>query len=179
MIPEAPFLFSIAGLSASLAGLAGLVAGLRRGADVRPMDLFRLRQIVEFAFANMLLALALVPLAVALERTDNAVRIMGAIGLSYAIATAIILAERLRHWQILWTRGWRIAATILNLGLLVAGLASILTGAIPAYEFMLIIFLARPMVAFVLVLGSLQGVGGAAPGTAPSETVDPTASPQP
>jgi hypothetical protein len=44
VIPEAPFLFSIAMLSASLAGLAGLVAGLRRRSDVRPIDPFRLRE---------------------------------------------------------------------------------------------------------------------------------------
>ena len=55
MIPEAPFLFSIAGLSPSLAGLPGLVAVLRRGADLRPMDAFWLREIVEFAFANIVL----------------------------------------------------------------------------------------------------------------------------
>ena len=55
MIPEAPFLFSIAGLSPSLAGLPGLVAVLRRGADLRPMDAFWLREIVEFAFANIAL----------------------------------------------------------------------------------------------------------------------------
>lgn len=53
MIPEAPFFFSIAALSGSLAGLAGLVAGLRRGSDMPGHDLFRLREIVEFSFANV------------------------------------------------------------------------------------------------------------------------------
>ena len=55
VIPEAPFLFSIAGMSASLAGLPGLVAALRRGDDLLPMDAFWLREIVEFAFANIVL----------------------------------------------------------------------------------------------------------------------------
>ena len=76
MIPEAPFLFSIAAVSASLAGLAGLVAGLRRGADFRPMDLFRLREIVEFAFANVLLALSTIPAALILGDTSSALRVV-------------------------------------------------------------------------------------------------------
>ena len=61
MIPEAPFFFSIAALSGSLAGLAGLVAGLRRGSDMPGHDLFRLREIVEFSFANVLLAISTIP----------------------------------------------------------------------------------------------------------------------
>lgn len=49
VITELPFLLSIAALSLSLAGLAGLVAGLRRSDGPRPIDRFRLREIVEFA----------------------------------------------------------------------------------------------------------------------------------
>ena len=81
MIPDLPFLLSIAALSGSLAGLAGLVGGLRRGEGLRPIDRFRLREIVEFAFANTLLALSMVPLANLLSSVDAAVRVVAAAAL--------------------------------------------------------------------------------------------------
>ncbi|HEX5589753.1 MAG TPA: hypothetical protein VFX65_05645 [Candidatus Limnocylindrales bacterium] len=156
MIPEAPFLFSIAALSASLAGLAGLVAGLRRGADVRRIDLFRLRQIVEFSFANVILALATVPVSVQLDDPATVVRVMAGIGLAYALVTATVLVLRMRHWNIAWTVGWQVGVAVLNLAIIAAGVAAIATGSFAAYELLLMALLGRPMLAFLLVLASLE-----------------------
>ena len=156
MIPEAPFLFSIAALSASLAGLAGLVAGLRRGADVRPIDLFRLREIVEFAFANVLLAIGVVPLTLALADGALAVRVAAAIGISYGVVTVIVLARRSRLSNLAWTRGWTAAAIVINLAAAVAGVYVLASGSISAYLAFLVALLARPMVAFLLVLASFE-----------------------
>lgn len=154
MIPEAPFLFSIAGLSASLAGLAGLVAGLRRGTDVRPIDAFRLRQIVEFSFANILLAISVIPLTALMPTPGAAVRLVAAAGLLYVLATVIVLIQRTRREQIAMTRGWTIGATVLDASSMLAALIALSGGSVPVLQIALVLLLARPMFAFLLVLAS-------------------------
>jgi hypothetical protein len=62
VIPESPFVFSIAALSVTLAGFAGLIAAFRRGSEWGTMDLFRVRELIEFGFVNAFLALLTVPL---------------------------------------------------------------------------------------------------------------------
>jgi hypothetical protein len=155
MIPEAPFLFSIAGLSASLAGLAGLVAGLRRGADVRPIDLFRLRQIVEFSFANVLLALSVIPLS-ELNGLDGAIRVVAVLGIVYVVVSSLILQRRMHHAGIAWTTTWQLAASGLNLVAIGLAVAAIATLTFASVAFMLMALLGRPMLAFLLVLGSFE-----------------------
>lgn len=157
MIPEAPFLFSIAGLSASLAGLAGLVVGLRRGSDLGALDVFRLRQIVEFSFANVILALGTVPLALALDSIGRAIQIGAIAALAYVASTALFLERRMRREGIHWTPGWRIGVLVLTTVLLALSIAAIATGAIAMYEGLLVALLARPMLAFLLVIASFGG----------------------
>jgi Ca2+/Na+ antiporter len=155
VITELPFLLSIAALSLSLAGLAGLVAGLRRGDGLRPIDRFRLREIVEFAFANALLALSIVPLASLTGSVETAVRI-GAIAAGiYLVAIAGVLYRRLRHADIEMTTWVRIAA-ILDLMIVIPAVAAIATGSLAVLQVMFILFLARPMVAFLFVLASFD-----------------------
>ena len=154
MIAEAPFLFSIAGISASLAGLAGLVAGLRRADGVRSMDLFRLREIVEFSFANVLLALSIVPLALLLQGTETAVRIGSALAIFYLVVTVVVLIDRQRRLNIPAERVWYVGAGLLNVAAVFAGAATIVGGTIGAFELLLVILVARPMLAFLLVLSS-------------------------
>jgi hypothetical protein len=155
MISEAPFLFAIAGLSASLAGLAGLVAALRRGSDLRPMDAFRLREIVEFSFANILFAVGMVPLSVILGVTD-AVNIAALLVFAYTVGSSLILVGRSRRDSISFTRGWGSLAATLNLVILAAIAADLWTSSIIAYEVTLVALLTRPMLAFLLVLGSFE-----------------------
>jgi hypothetical protein len=155
VIPEAPFLFSIAALSASLAGLAGLVVGLRRGSDLRAIDMFRLREIVEFAFANIILSIAIVPLTVVTGSIETVVRFAALAALVYAVATSAFLAATTRRLGIAWTWGWGSGAIAINVGILVASLATMATGSIGMYEALLVVLLIRPMFAFVLVIASL------------------------
>jgi hypothetical protein len=156
MIPEAPFLFSIVGLSASLAGLAGLVAALRRADGVRGRDLFRLREIVEFSFANVLLAVQVVPLALLLGSTSSAVRVAAVLAVGYLIVGTAILLRRQRRLAIAPTLAWYVAAGAINIVVLAVGLAAIAYGSIAAYEALLVGLLARPMLAFLLVLSSFD-----------------------
>ena len=156
MITESGFLLSIAALSLSLAGLAGLVAGLRRSDGLRPIDRFRLREIVEFAFANALLALAVIPLSSLVESTETAVRIVAIAGAAYLVAVSVVLYRRLRRADIALTM-WVGIAGFLDLLIVIATLAAIVTGSLAVFQVMLILFLARPMVAFLFVLASLEG----------------------
>jgi hypothetical protein len=156
VIPEAPFLLSIAGISASLAGLAGLVAGLRRGSDVRRIDLFRLREIVEFAFANVLLALSTIPMVLIIGNTSDALRIEALIALVYAIVHVALLIRRSRRYALSMSRAWAVAAGTTDLATLVAVVATVVTGTIGAYEALLLVLLVRPMFAFLLVLASFE-----------------------
>lgn len=155
MVPELPFLLSIAALSASLAGLAGLVAGLRRTDGLRPIDAFRLREIVEFAFANALLALSVVPLTALTGQVETAVRLVAAAAGAYLLANVAILLRRLRQTDIAMTTWVRVAG-VLDLAIIAATAWAIVTGQLAALQVLLILLLARPMVAFLFVLGSFE-----------------------
>ena len=98
MIAEAPFVFSVGALNLSLAGLAGLVATLRRGnaGELEAIDRYRLREIVEFSFANALFALALVPLSATLGHVELAIRILGVLAVAYHAGTILVLVRRQR-----------------------------------------------------------------------------------
>lgn len=155
MPPEAPLLFSIAGLSASLAGLAGLVAGLRRGPTLAPMELYRLREIVEFSFANVLLALSTVVLPNAVG-ARVAIAIVAATGVLYLVFDAAILFRRLARAAIPVTRPWVVAASVIDAMAIVIGLGAIGSGEMNVLEALFILLLARPMVAFLFVLSSFE-----------------------
>ena len=156
VMPPDGFLFSIAGLSASLAGLAGLVAGLRPGSDLRPIDAFRLRQIVEFSFGNIAVALVSIPLGEALP-TDLALRAIGAITFVYVFATFVLLARRSQSTNVRWSAGWRLIAVSITLTALVLAVLLVAAPSAPLEELLLIALLGRPMLAFLLVLGALDG----------------------
>jgi hypothetical protein len=165
VIPEAPFLFSIAGLSASLAGLAGLVVGLRRGSDMSTLDAYRLRQIVEFSFANIIFAIGIIPLAVNLGDPDVAVRIGAAAALLYSVANGILLIRRSRLARIHWTPGWTTGVLLIDGVLVLLAIAAAAVGRIALYEALLVMLLIRPMFAFLLVMAGLgsrpePGTGG-------------------
>jgi hypothetical protein len=158
MIPEGPFLFSIGGLSLSLAGLAGLVATLRRDSsgDFSVLDRFRLREIVEFSFANTVIALSLVPTSSSLGSTEAAVRVLAAAAIAYLLVTIAILVRRQMARGIPIERGWAVFIGAVNVAIAVSAVAAFVTGAVSAFEWLLVLLLARPMIAFVVVLASFE-----------------------
>jgi hypothetical protein len=151
MPAESAFFFVIATLSASLAGLAGLVAALRRGTGLARLDLFRLREIVEFAFATILVSLATIPVS-ALVGIEGAVRIGAALALVVLVAHALLLARRAARSELERYRAWLGVAIGINAIVMILAVVTIFSASIAAYQLMLILLLARPMAAFLLVL---------------------------
>ena len=158
MIPEAGFLLSIAGLNASFAGLGGLLIGLRRGPDLRPLEALRLRQVVEFAFANLLLAISVQPLVALLGGADAAIRLSAGLSFACILLAMPLLQRRVARIGIAWGRRWAVSAVGLSaVGALLAA-ATFIAPSAGLFELLLVVMLARPMVVFVLVLGSLEEV---------------------
>ena len=156
MIPEGPFLFSVAALSVTLAGFAGLVSAFRRGAGWTALDVFRLREIAEFGLGNALLALLLVPLSTTLGDVGLALRICGATGVLVVLGGMRVLLRRQRRLGVPSERGWYILAGALDAGAVGAGIATAVAGTVGLFEWQLLFLLGRPMLAFVLVLSSLR-----------------------
>ena len=155
MIPDAGFLFSIAALNASFAGLGGLLIGLRGGADARPLDTLRLRQVVEFAFANLLLAISVQPFVLLLG-PDAGFRVCGVLALSFVLGALPILHRRVARVGIAWGRWWAASAIGLTTVGAVLAAATVAAPTAATYELLMIVMLARPMVTFLLVLGAID-----------------------
>ncbi len=176
MIPDLPFLFAIAGLSGSLAGLAGLVGGLRREDEMRPIDRFRLREIVGFAFANTLIALSVLPIANLLDSLEGAVRVAAFIAVAYVVVISAVLFRRLRAASIALT-AWVWVAGLLDVAVFVTGACAVIAGAMAVLEVLLVLMLARPMTAFLFVLDSFDRTADAT--AASPEAIEPTSSTAP
>lgn len=161
MTANSPFLLSVAALSASLAGLAGLVAALRRGEGLSANDRFRLHEIVEFCFANIILAIGIIPLTTISGSTETALRIGGGVALVYTLVNIVVLTRRARTMSIQLNWGWVTIVLVLNIAAIAASTAAMLTGALGAYQALLLVLLIRPMAAFLFVLSSFEAGGEA------------------
>lgn len=161
MIADATFLFAISGLNASFAGLGGLFIGLRRGADLRPLDSLRLRQVVEFAFANLLVAISAQPLSAILGGPEAGLRVSSVLALAYNVVSLPILRRRVARVGITWGRWWAISAIGLTFGGTLLSAAVVLWPSAGLFEFLVVVMLARPMATFLLVLGTLEAPGSA------------------
>ena len=156
MIPEAPFFFSIAALSVTLAGFAGLVAAFRRGAEWRAMDVFRLREIAEFGLGNALIALLAVPLGATLGDFAAAFRVCAIVAGVFVVGGGVVVIRRGARLNVRGDRTWYAFAGIVDVGAIAAAIATAAAPSVALYEWMLVFLLARPMLVFVLVLGSLR-----------------------
>jgi hypothetical protein len=155
-MPEAPYLFSVAALSVTLAGFGGLVAAFRRGGEWTAMTVFRLREIAEFGLGNALITLLLIPLATTLGDLATAVRICGAVGVLFVVAQSLVLIRRQGSLALPPGLSWYVVAGALDVGAIGAGFATAVAGTIGLFEWELLCLLARPMLAFALVIASLR-----------------------
>jgi hypothetical protein len=179
MPAEAPFFFVVATLSASIAGLAGLVAALRRGSVLAPLELFRLRQIVEFAFATVLFSLATIPL-IALLGLEPAIRVNGALLTTFFYVHGLLLVRRARIDHIRRSRGWVAVVIGLVMALIALGIVTVVSGSVAVYQLLLMVALARPMAAFLLVLATFETAGRPASDPQPGDLqADPVPDPAP
>ena len=153
MIAEGAFLFSIAAVSMSLASLAGLVIAFRRAGMWAAYDVYRLRQIVEWGFANVILALLAFPLAGALGSETDALRAIGAVTLAYVVANVLVLERRRGATPSLVRLTPLIAA--IDIALVMLATATAILATMSVWEIALLLLVARPMVAFLYVLATL------------------------
>jgi len=156
VIPEAPYLFSVAALSVTLAGFAGLVAAFRRGSELMPIDIYRLRQIAEFGLGNALIALSTIPLSTTTGDLTLAVRICGAIGVLFIFGGVALLLRRQRGFGVRGQAGLNAVIVVIDFAAVAAGVATVVVGSVGLFEWELLFLLARPMLAFTFVLASLR-----------------------
>lgn len=119
------------------------------------MDSFRLRQIPEMGLAATLIALSTGPLADLTGSPMAAIQVASGLALAFTVGHVIVLVVRIREQRIEQPTVGLSIASVLDIALLVVGAVSLGTGAPVAYEWLLIFLLARPMLAFALVLGDV------------------------
>ena len=154
MTTDVGFLYAMAGVSMSVASIAGLVVAFRRTGAWAALDLYRLRQIVEWGFANALLALAAFPLASWLGAESAALRTLGVVALAYLTVNVIVLLRRRATLREL-VRVTPLIVTIDVAAIVVATVTAVLA-TMSAWELTLLALVARPMTAFLLVLATLR-----------------------
>ena len=135
-----------------MAGFSGLVATFRRGGPWKPIDSFRLREIPEMGLATTVLALAAIPLADSTASAQLAIRYASALAVAFTLFHIVVLLVRSRGMRIKLSSANFWSGAIIDLGVVAVGVVSIIAGSAAAYEWFLILLLARPMIAFVLVL---------------------------
>jgi len=154
-IPQTGFLFSIAGLSLSLAGFSGLVAAFRRGAPLQPRDAFRLREIPEMALATMFLAVLIIPLADATGNPKASIQIVCGLAILFTLAHALGLVVRAGKVQIETSIVLQNVILLIDVLILFTGSVGLALGTTSALEWLLLFLLARPALAFVFVLSEV------------------------
>jgi hypothetical protein len=111
---------------------------------------------VEFAFANVVLAVGIVPVASILGSIETTVRVSATIAVVYAIASGLYLIRRARLESLPWTFGWITGVLVINISMIASGVLAAATGSIGWYEATLVLLLVRPMFAFLLVIESIH-----------------------
>jgi hypothetical protein len=139
----------------TLAGFAGLVAAFRRGGQWKALDAYRQRQIPEMALATALIALLTMPLENTVAESASVVRIVAALGLAFTFGHMVALIARSRAFGIKLATVNVVAAGVIDVTVLGLAVLTLVSGDPVAFEWLLVSMLARPMVAFVVVLGDV------------------------
>ena len=145
-------MFSIAGLGLSLAGFSGVVLAFRRGSTLEAVDTFRLRQLPEMALAPAFLALGTIPLADTITNARAALQVASGLGLAFTVGHIFGLITRAREQNVVQPVAFMAAAGLVDLLLLVTAAIGLSVVSVAAYEWVLLLMLARPALAFVFAL---------------------------
>jgi hypothetical protein len=150
-----PFFLTMAGISLSLAGFAGLLASFRDPSEPWTMvDLWRLRRIVNRSFASLLVALIPIPLFGIIADEGAAFRIASAVFAAIVFIDLVILTP---EWRRLWPGdrslyvAWVVSGSI---GLLLFVNVAVASAGI--YELGLVLVLLWPASIFMRVLRSVR-----------------------
>ena len=104
------------------------------------------------ALSTGFIALVTPALADSLGNASTAIRIASGAGLLFTVVHVVVLIARALAMNAqLNATNWAVAATI-DIGVIVAGVASIVTANGGAYEWLLALMIARPGLAFLLAL---------------------------
>ncbi len=168
-----PLFLTIAGLSLSVAGFAGLLTAFRREGSWTATDLWRLRGIVRLSFIAMFLALT--PAALFLiEPTDAFALGAGSVPVAsvYALEALGLLRERARSGTARWLVGYLAMDVVLG----VAMLANVVLASAGLLAIVLLIRLSHPVGLFTETIRSFEpGKTVAAPPAAETQTLLTTA----
>ena len=155
-MPASSFIFSIAGLSVTLVGFSGLIAALGRDVQRTPLVAYRQRQIPEMALASALIALIAMPLSETTGSATMTIRIAGGLAFVFTAFHVWLLVARTRSQPLRLGRVTWIAATVVDLSVFAGALAALALGNAASLEWLLVLLVARPAVAFVLALGDVM-----------------------
>jgi len=101
-----------------------------------------------------LVALATIPLSNTLRATA-AIQVASGAALFLTIWRILTLNARLERQRLRQTTAGLAAAAVVDLAILLIGAVSLAGGSSQAFEWLLVLLLARPMLAFVLVLSDV------------------------
>lgn len=151
-MPQTTFLLSIAGLSVTLVGFSGLIAALRRDGQRTALMAYRQRQIPEMALASALIALITLPLSDSTGSPSLTIRIGAGLAFLFTAFHVGLLISRVRAQPFQLNRVTWVAASLIDLSVFGAAIAALVLGNAASYEWLLVLLVARPAVAFVLAL---------------------------
>jgi hypothetical protein len=119
------------------------------------MDAYRLRQIPEMGLAAALVALATIPPPDTLRGTAP-IQVASGAALFFTIGHILKLNMRLQRLRLRQPTASLAAAAVVDLAVLIVGAVSLAGGSFLAFEWLLVLLLARAILAFVLVLSDVE-----------------------
>ncbi len=99
--------------------------------------------------------LATIPLAHTVGSGSAAIQWARGAALLFTLGQVLVLITRARRMKIQLPRDGVIGAAVIDLAALTAGTVALALVWLPAYEWLLLLLLARPMLAFVLVMSDM------------------------
>ncbi|HEX7264427.1 MAG TPA: hypothetical protein VF383_09665 [Candidatus Dormibacteraeota bacterium] len=154
-LPDPAFMYAVAGLSLTLAGFSGLVVAFRHEGALKAVDAYRLVQIPEMALVTTLLSLIPAPLSEWVGTASAGIRITAGLALLFTIGHVLVLITRMREGHLQLPQAGVTMAGVLDIAIMLTGAICLGVGSALSLDWLLILLLARPMLAFALVVADV------------------------